>query len=393
MNSENVSVHIIAGFLGAGKTTFINKLFADGVDARSTVLIENELGETSIDDQLLQAGDLEVRTLTSGCVCCSLRGDLADTIELVVSKFAPKTIIIEPTGIACPNELIRICSNDLWHLPLTVESVVTIVNAQNADELIDLDIGVFSVQLEQARLVVLSRTQFLEPEEVEHARAIIWEQVGWHVPIIDAAWDDLDALEVLAVAQEAFANGDGAGTGGTREHEGDCDGKDDGDGGVADEHGSDHGGGVEHARGTDSSSEHDCEHAHEHEHGADRGSDHDCGHMHGHEPMHAHGHEHEHGHGHDRDHVRHIGGMESAVVHPERSFGQADLQDLRELLESKRAGQVLRAKGFVASADGGMLHVEYVYGDMQSSPVDYDGKPKLVIIGRNLANIEALLSV
>ncbi len=369
MNSENVSVHIIAGFLGAGKTTFINKLFADGVDARSTVLIENELGETSIDDQLLQAGDLEVRTLTSGCVCCSLRGDLADTIELVVSKFAPKTIIIEPTGIACPNELIRICSNDLWHLPLTVESVVTIVNAQNADELIDLDIGVFSVQLEQARLVVLSRTQFLKPEEVEHARAIIWEQVGWHVPIIDAAWDDLDALEVLAVAQEAFANGDGAGTGGTREHEGDCDGKDDSDSGVADEHGSDHGGGVEHAHGTDSSSEHDC------------------GHVHGHEPMHAHG------HGHDRDHVRHIGGMESAVVHPERSFGQADLQDLRELLESKRAGQVLRAKGFVASADGGMLHVEYVYGDMQSSPVDYDGKPKLVIIGRNLANIEALLSV
>ena len=334
MNRENVSVHIIAGFLGAGKTTFINKLFTDGVDARSTVLIENELGEASIDDQLVQTGDLEVRTLMSGCVCCSLRGDLADTIELVVSKLTPKTIIIEPTGIACPNELVRICSNDLWHLPLTVESVVTIVNAQNADELINLDIGVFSVQLEQARLVVLSRTQFLEPAEIEHVRTIIWEQVGWHVPIVDAAWDDLDALEALAVAQEAFANGGVAGMGG------------------------------------------------DHERGDIRGNGdaHDCKHEHGHR------------HGHNQNRVRQIGGMESVLVHPERSFGRADLQGLRELFESKRVGQVLRAKGFVTSAEGGMIHVEYVYGDMESSPVDYDGKPKLVIIGRNLAITEALLS-
>lgn len=341
MERKDIGVHIVAGFLGAGKTTFINKLFEDGIDASSTVLIENELGDVAIDDELLQAGDLTVRTLTSGCVCCSLRGDLADTIEMVVEKLAPKTILIEPTGVASPNELIRICANDLWNLPLRVESVVTIVNAQSVEELLDLDIGVFDAQLDQARLVVLSRTQFMDPSQIASACDIIREQVGWQVPILDAPWSGLDALEVLGIAQEAFAAAASPAV------------RDDAD-----------------ARGGGCG----CEHEHGHDH------DHDCGR--------DHDHDHDHEHGHDHDHAGHLhqaGGIESCVVHPEAVFDQAFLHKLADSLESDGFGQVLRAKGFVRGTDGGMLHIEYVYGSMSVAPIDYAGEPKLVVIGRNLA--------
>lgn len=330
MEHEDIAVHIVAGFLGAGKTTFINKLFADGIDAHSTVLIENELGDVSIDDELVQVGDLTVRTLTSGCVCCSLRGDLADTIQMVVANLAPKTILIEPTGVASPNELIRICANDLWNLPLRVESVVTVANAQTVEELLDLDIGVFDEQLRQARLVLLSRTQLMDRFQIEPVEAAIRDHVGWHVPILDAPWSELDALEVLGIAQEAFAHAN-------------ADGRTD-----------------------------DHDHNHEHEH------DHENGHDHEHD--HGRGHDHEHARDHDHGHAHHAGGIESRVVFPEKTFDQAALQELSRSFESCESGRVLRAKGFVRSADGGMLHIEYVYGSMQVSPTAYAGDPKLVVI-------------
>lgn len=326
MEHEDIAVHIVAGFLGAGKTTFINKLFADGIDAHSTVLIENELGDVSIDDELVQVGDLTVRTLTSGCVCCSLRGDLADTIQMVVANLAPKTILIEPTGVASPNELIRICANDLWNLPLRVESVVTVANAQTVEELLDLDIGVFDEQLRQARLVLLSRTQLMDRSQIEPVEAAIRDHVGWHVPILDAPWSELDALEVLGIAQEAFAD----------------------------------------AKADDRAREHEQGHEDEHEH--------------------AHEHEHEHEHGHEHGH--HAGGIESRVAFPERTFDQAALQELSHSLESCESGRVLRAKGFVRSADGGMLHVEYVYGSMQVSPTAYAGDPKLVVISKSVSQAQ-----
>lgn len=325
MESKCISVHIVAGFLGAGKTTFINKLFADGIDAQSTVLIENELGDVAIDDELVRVGDLTVRTLTSGCVCCSLRGDLADTIEMVVANLSPKTILIEPTGVASPNELIRICANDLWNLPLRVESVITAVNAQTVEELLDLDIGVFEEQLRQARLVLLSRTQFIDRTQIDLVEAAIRDHVGWQVPILDAPWSELDALEVLGIAQEAFA----ADSRGTGMYEADA-----------------------HEVGAADDARASARSAHE-------------GHIH---------------HG----HVHHAGGIESRVVYPEQVFDQEALRALLDSLESGEMGEVLRAKGFVRGADGGMLHVEYVYGSLQAMPTDYDGEPKLVIIAHGM---------
>ena len=86
-----VKLDIISGFLGAGKTTFINKLLSDGYDIEGTVLIENEFGDVSVDGELIQS-TIEMVELTSGCICCTLQGDFIQGIRRVVEKFQPRRL-------------------------------------------------------------------------------------------------------------------------------------------------------------------------------------------------------------------------------------------------------------------------------------------------------------
>ena len=70
-------IDIISGFLGAGKTTFIKKLLEEAIAGEQVVLIENEFGEIGIDGGFLKDAGIEIREMNSGCICCSLVGDLA----------------------------------------------------------------------------------------------------------------------------------------------------------------------------------------------------------------------------------------------------------------------------------------------------------------------------
>ena len=93
---------IIAGFLGAGKTSLLLELvggLADG-GARKIAIIENEIGAVGVDDQILAAEGLPVREIYSGCICCSLRGDLVTTLLELERQEQPDLVILEPSGAA-----------------------------------------------------------------------------------------------------------------------------------------------------------------------------------------------------------------------------------------------------------------------------------------------------
>lgn len=75
-------VDIISGFLGAGKTTLIKKLIAEGYSGEKLVLIENEFGEIGIDGGFLQDAGVTVNEMNSGCICCSLTGDFRQALHL-----------------------------------------------------------------------------------------------------------------------------------------------------------------------------------------------------------------------------------------------------------------------------------------------------------------------
>ncbi|MBQ5421111.1 MAG: cobalamin biosynthesis protein CobW, partial [Clostridium sp.] len=92
-------IDIISGFLGAGKTTFIQKLLDEALREEQVVLIENEFGEIGIDSGFLKESGIEIREMNQGCICCSLVGDFETSLKEVVDTYHPDRIIIEPSGV------------------------------------------------------------------------------------------------------------------------------------------------------------------------------------------------------------------------------------------------------------------------------------------------------
>jgi G3E family GTPase len=96
---EPADVTVIAGFLGAGKTTFLRRVLNEQTDQRTVVLI-NDFGAANVDSSLLINRGAEVVELPNGCICCSLRGDLATQLRDTVRKYRPQRVLIEPSGVA-----------------------------------------------------------------------------------------------------------------------------------------------------------------------------------------------------------------------------------------------------------------------------------------------------
>ena len=102
---SRIPVSIVTGFLGAGKTTFLNRLIATGALDRAALII-NEFGDIGIDHLLIETAEEGIVELSGGCLCCSLRGGLSDTLSRLVERDpAPDRIVIETTGLADPSPI------------------------------------------------------------------------------------------------------------------------------------------------------------------------------------------------------------------------------------------------------------------------------------------------
>src|SRR5215213_258999 len=132
-----IPVSIVTGFLGSGKTTLINKLLKRP-DMNRVAVIVNELGEQSIDHDLVEVSSEQMMLLNNGCLCCVLRGDLQDTLrELFVKRRLGQIIdfervIIETTGLADPAPVMHTLMTDtMLQAQYRLDCVVTLVDAVN----------------------------------------------------------------------------------------------------------------------------------------------------------------------------------------------------------------------------------------------------------------------
>ncbi|MGB0128498.1 MAG: putative photosynthetic complex assembly protein PuhE [Rhodocyclaceae bacterium] len=103
-------VEVVAGFLGAGKTTFLRRLLAGADPAVRTVVLVNDFGAVGVDGSLLSGQGAEVVELPNGCICCSLRNDLGRQIREVVARWSPQRLLIEPSGVAEVATLVSVLS-------------------------------------------------------------------------------------------------------------------------------------------------------------------------------------------------------------------------------------------------------------------------------------------
>jgi len=198
-----VNIDVISGFLGAGKTTLINKLLSEVYSSEKPVLIENEFGDVSIDDMLISDPDVQVKVLSTGCICCTLKGDFVKGLVEVVSKYSPTRIIVEPTGLAEPEDILSACYEACESVPVRVNSFITVVNAANLVPLFNVVGKVFNKQIADAKFILLNRTNFLEPTKLEETISLIRE-INSKCIIVDEHNCNLDGLGIVTLAEEVF---------------------------------------------------------------------------------------------------------------------------------------------------------------------------------------------
>jgi len=125
-----IPVTVVTGFLGAGKTTLLNRLLSD-LSGRQLAVIVNEFGDIGIDGDLIESGAEELIELSSGCICCVVRGDLIRTLRrLVAERPTLDGIVIETTGLANPSPVIQTLAVDqVIAAQCRLDSVVCVVDA------------------------------------------------------------------------------------------------------------------------------------------------------------------------------------------------------------------------------------------------------------------------
>jgi G3E family GTPase len=142
-SAERLPVSLITGFLGSGKTTLLNRLLRHDAMKDSAVVI-NEYGEVSLDHLLVERVDGEVAVLASGCICCTVRSDLEETLRALLVRrdrgdVPPfRRILVETTGLADPAPIVQLLlNNPLVSHFLRLDAVVTTVDAVNAPHQLD----------------------------------------------------------------------------------------------------------------------------------------------------------------------------------------------------------------------------------------------------------------
>ena len=168
-------VAIVTGFLGSGKTTVIRHLLRDP-DMADTVVIVNEFGEVGLDHQLLKAATDEVILLPNGCLCCTIRLDIVQTLRDLYKSWLMgkipnfRRVIIETTGLAEPAPLVAaIGSHPLLVGAFALHSLTTLVDAEHGFARMDSSLTNRN-QICLADRLVLSKCDLVEPQTIEGLR-------------------------------------------------------------------------------------------------------------------------------------------------------------------------------------------------------------------------------
>jgi len=361
-------IDIISGFLGAGKTTFIKKLLKEAISGEKVVLIENEFGEIGIDGGFLQDAGIEIREMNSGCICCSLVGDFGKSLAEVLEKYTPDRVIIEPSGVGKLSDVMKAVCDVAGEIDVKLNGSITVVDAQKCKMYMRNFGEFFNNQIENAGMIVLSRTDVANADKVAQAVEMIREKNPKAV-IVTTPIEQLSGAQLLEIIEQPMDDMAAELMAEVKHHHHEHHHHEN-------HHHHEH---DEHCTCGCHDHEHHHEHEHHHDHEHHHHHEHDehctCG-CHGHE----HHHHHHHHHGHDADEVFTSWGLETS-----RTMSREKLDEiLGELANGEKYGQVLRAKGMLPDAEGTWHYFDLVPEEIEvrtGTPI-YTGK--VCVIGSNL---------
>jgi G3E family GTPase len=173
MTDNRIPVTILTGFLGSGKTTLLNQLIRNNPD-RKIAVIENEFGEINIDSDLVVNKDGSVFELSNGCVCCSLSGELVETLQMLVERQDKiDHLIIETTGIADPGPVaLSFLSEFEIQNVFRLDAIITVVDSRLVERQLESQPEV-GKQIALADVILLNKEDEVEPYLLDTARNIV----------------------------------------------------------------------------------------------------------------------------------------------------------------------------------------------------------------------------
>ena len=357
MNTKEVPVLLLTGYLGSGKTTLLNKILANKKGIKFAVIV-NDIGEVNIDAALIEKGgvvgqkDDSLVSLQNGCICCTLKMDLVEQLKEIVDMKRFDYIVIEASGICEPAPIAQtICSipslgpQYIKNGILRLDSIVTVVDAlrmkdefANGSDLMKQDIdeedlaSLVIQQMEFCNIILLNKAAEVEPKELEHLKQII-RAIQPKAEIFECNYGDVD-LDLIVNTHKFDWQTVATSAGWIQEIEAERNGENEEE---EDEH--HHHEEEEHEHHHHDEDEHEHHHDHEHE-------DHEHHHDHDHHDEHGH-HHHHHDHDHEGGEVEEYG-IGTFVYYRRKPF---DLSLFDEFVARKWPRDVVRAKGICYFAD------------------------------------------
>ncbi|MBQ1477207.1 MAG: GTP-binding protein [Erysipelotrichaceae bacterium] len=298
-----INVYIVSGFLGAGKTTFIQKLLKEK-KFEKVMLLENEFGEIGVDSAFFDSG-LKVKEINNGCICCSLQGDFAEALE-EIEAMGVSDLIVEPSGVGKLSEIINTITEDE---DFRIVSHICVVDVKTCQKYHKNFKEYFDDQVVSANAIILSHLDVADEEAVREAVKLV-EEINDEAEITNRPLEEYPIEELLDIIVQG---GEICPECVEEHHEGEC-------------HCHHH---------------HDDDDDDEHEH-----------HHHDHDEED----EHEHHHHHDDDDEDEI--FKNVVFTPSYVFKKEELEEIL----SKMDEDIIRVKGYVHGEEG-TLYFNYVLNE------------------------------
>ncbi len=179
---QPIPVYILAGFLGSGKTTLLARLLEDvqRVGKKAAVLM-NEVGDVNLDGLAVDS-DIPMKELLSGCICCTVSGDLGMELLRLSDEHQPDVIFVECSGVANPMELLEGVTEASLLFRMDVRGVVTVMDSAFLSEQLEKaaegkgkTYRLLKDQLRAASLIVLNKIDLVSEEKLDRIRSLIGE--------------------------------------------------------------------------------------------------------------------------------------------------------------------------------------------------------------------------
>ncbi|MGQ3480297.1 CobW family GTP-binding protein [Paenibacillus sp. TY11] len=311
-----IPIVVLSGFLGSGKTTLLQHALAyyKEQDLKPAILM-NELGDVNLDGSLVN-GQAPMKEMLSGCICCTIRGDLGVELMNLAEEYKPDVIIVECTGVANPMEIVDAVTDASIYSSMILQSVITVMDAR---QFLDFSSGserskslrLMQDQLRCASKLIINKTDLLAAGELQEVQALV-KELNPYALTVSTQRSDVNAGTFFSL------------------------------------------------QGEDRMDEENHLHTYDH----DEHTDH---HHHDHpDPEH---HDHDHDHDHDHEHGEHYHSYDHVVVHT-HFFGQPVPRSEFEQLFRSLPAEIYRAKGIVRFLESeGQMMFQFAYRELEIIPI------------------------